>query len=324
MAKNDLKKHWNFYGNLNSFIRFDSGEYQSDLLKAFLENRPQDIKNTITRVCPRSLTDTMKIDSWGWVDKLVGPHGALRIAEEKIRSEYTALQKLMEEKTKEFPQAKNQQQRNRINNKINWAERRMKTLKQMGLIDFLSSHVVLPKYGFPVDVVDLTLLSNEQAGRNVRLERDLKIAISEFAPSSKIVANGYVWESTGLRVVPNRAWEENQYEVCENCGRFHISPAMGEFPEACEGCGSVLPKSKRHRFVIPIFGFISGTFSQTQKAGLYRPHTAFGSRPYFYDYERPEEETVDIWGIPVTRRYSHRGSLAVISRGQSGAGYRRG
>ncbi|GAJ16855.1 unnamed protein product, partial [marine sediment metagenome] len=49
-----------------------------------------------------------------------------------------------------------------------------------------------------------------------RLERDLRIAISEFAPGSQVVANGYIWESAGLKVVKDRALDEYWCAVCPN------------------------------------------------------------------------------------------------------------
>jgi len=48
----------------------------------------------------------------------------------------------------------------------------------------LASHTVIPKYGFPVDVVQLSTLHHSPEAKNIQLERDLRIAISEFAPGS--------------------------------------------------------------------------------------------------------------------------------------------
>ena len=41
----------------------------------------------------------------------------------------------------------------------------------------------MPKYGFPVDVVELKLLHHGEEARRLELERDLRIAIAEYAPA---------------------------------------------------------------------------------------------------------------------------------------------
>jgi len=51
------------------------------------------------------------------------------------------------------------------------------------------------------------------ASKDIKLERDLRMAISEFAPSSQVVANGYIWESAALRAVRNRTWTIYWYTV---------------------------------------------------------------------------------------------------------------
>ncbi len=49
----------------------------------------------------------------------------------------------------------------------------------------------MPKYGFPVDTVELHLSGHqERAKAGLQLSRDLSIAISEYAPGSQVVANG--------------------------------------------------------------------------------------------------------------------------------------
>jgi hypothetical protein len=55
------------------------------------------------------------------------------------------------------------------------------------LLGFLGSRNVLPKYGFPTDVVELRTnhLASTPEALKIELSRDLRIAISEFAPGSE-------------------------------------------------------------------------------------------------------------------------------------------
>jgi hypothetical protein len=48
----------------------------------------------------------------------------------------------------------------------------------------------------------------------VSLDRDLSIAIAEFAPTSKVVANKKVWTSYGLKKVAGREWDRRSYRRC--------------------------------------------------------------------------------------------------------------
>ena len=70
-----------------------------------------------------------------------------------------------------------------------WAKRRKTTIAEEDVLSFLSRKAVIPKYGFPVDVVELdTQRAGTQQGFDVTLARDLTIAIGEFAPTATLVA----------------------------------------------------------------------------------------------------------------------------------------
>ncbi len=57
------------------------------------------------------------------------------------------------------------------------------TIRSRDLLGYLGSKNVLPKYGFPTDVVPLqTDHLRASEAENIELERNLKQAISEFAP----------------------------------------------------------------------------------------------------------------------------------------------
>ena len=71
-----------------------------------------------------------------------------------------------------------------------------------------SRKAVIPKYGFPVDVVELdTQRTRTRQGYDVTLARDLTIAIGEFALTATLVAGKREWQSYGLKKVPEREWE---------------------------------------------------------------------------------------------------------------------
>jgi hypothetical protein len=86
-----------------------------------------------------------------------------------------------------------------------------------------------------VDVVELKTnhLAFEEAGR-VELQRDLRLALSEYAPGCEVVAAERIWVSGGLNKPSTRDWQEWYYPVCSSRRRFHYRQA--ELPAACPNC----------------------------------------------------------------------------------------
>lgn len=62
------------------------------------------------------------------------------------------------------------------------------TVRRRDLLNEFGRRGVLPKYGFPVDVVELhTEYLALDTAKDVELQRDLRLALSEFAPGSELV-----------------------------------------------------------------------------------------------------------------------------------------
>ena len=59
-------------------------------------------------------------------------------------------------------------------------------------ISALSSCGIIPKYGFPIDVIEL--LTDGYSARDVDLKRDMKIGLFEYAPGQVIVANKHEYD----------------------------------------------------------------------------------------------------------------------------------
>jgi hypothetical protein len=49
---------------------------------------------------------------------------------------------------------------------------------------------------------------------DISLQRDLSIAVAEFAPTSKLVANKREWTSYGLKKVLGKEWPRKLYKRC--------------------------------------------------------------------------------------------------------------
>ena len=82
-------------------------------------------------------------------------------------------------------------------------------------IDAFSSYSVLPKYGFPVDVIELQLPSKSRNKNNVSLDRDLRVGLYEYAPGQQITADRNSYTSTGFR--SHELLNYDKYRRCPAC-----------------------------------------------------------------------------------------------------------
>jgi superfamily II DNA/RNA helicase len=320
-----LRQFPDYFGNVNSFFRLDgSGVSGLEMIRKFLDERPTAILESLKRTIPESLHTSFGLTNWDWLKDFIENGGSLEIADAKIRDEYLDLEEFYQRKESDWINTKEQSKRNKLNLDMNWSKDRLETIKKKPLLDFLAGNTVIPKYGFPVDVVELAIYSHLPVAKKIQLERDLRIALSEFAPSSKVVAKGYLWESAGLRVIKNRAWDVYWYAICPQCSRFNIQKGtIEEKPPTlpCGNCESSIARTEIRRFITPIFGFVTSREADVKKPGESRPKKEFSTRPYFFNYRQPLEKYFQIGNFGIRCKYSSDGELAVVCKGKKGVGF---
>lgn len=133
-----------------------------------------------------------------------------------------------------------------------WAYQLEKWQEQL-LINQFPRLGFLPTYSFPVNSVQLEVLSGDRAHKNerpwekdIQLLRDARLGISEYAPGSQVIANGRVWESYGIGEYPRHFMPTRYYRECPNCRHVQTENARDEFNAGCPICGHpVLPTQIR-------------------------------------------------------------------------------
>ena len=193
-----------------------------------------------------------------------------------------------------------------------WAKRRAETIAREDVLSFLSRKAVIPKYGFPVDVVELTL---PEELRDIELTRDLRIAVSEYAPGQVLVANKHHVESVGVKIVPDRALPRKVFRYC----REHGSYVEGEYGSDMSQQGLICGcKGRGGEYVQPMFGF----FGRTAKERRSRPGQALPSM-YFVHGVAGDDVMFREYGDPACLRVSavSRRPVVVISTGKRGRGF---
>ncbi|HHT28322.1 MAG TPA: DEAD/DEAH box helicase [Firmicutes bacterium] len=265
-----FKEHDEVYDGDNRSELLNSDGYEK--LKAFLDQRPPYLKGLLAASIPDS-EGQYGINDWSWTDYLVGPDGTLEVAVRDFRATVAFLESERERyreagndgaayamaiKLRNFRADKN---KDRVDGRV----------PRRSLIDFLVRNNVLPKYGFPVDTVEL-LPSSDSAFESNRpqLQRDLQLAVAEYAPGSQIVADGMLYTSRYINRTPGRStqnWEYGWFASCENehCKQeVYIRDAALREDSKCRSCGQIIKRQHWRKTIEPRRGFIAGN-SETDK-----------------------------------------------------------
>ncbi|PKO03868.1 MAG: hypothetical protein CVU43_00700 [Chloroflexi bacterium HGW-Chloroflexi-5] len=312
-----VKNYYNIeMRNVGSFFAPDQGQDGRELLHNYLNSKPKELEVDIKNSIPEGLFDVLGIKNWEWVETLTNDEGlgVLDLAFDDVRQDITFLEELREHLYQEFNQKRNI-------NVAKLAEMQNKIITQIRereLLGFLGNRNVLPKYGFPSDVVELRtnhLYSTPEASR-IELSRDLRVAISEFAPGSEVIAAKRIWTSAGLKTHPRKVWQSQNYVVCKKCGKFYHGQNL---PATCT-CGELLVKVRE--FIIPETGFVASL--EVKMTGDDAPERTYASQTYFADYENEKikkfhESTEMIldtsFALTTLKRYSKYGWMALVNDG---------
>ena len=156
----------------------------------------------------------------------------------------------------------------------------------MGHIGFLVRNNVLPKYGFPVDTVELIPDINAVGrGKALQLARDLQMAIAEYAPGAEVVADGKMYVSRYIRKMPGKnadaAWEKGFYcPKCPTCGQpnFTKDPVAGSGRE-CVSCHTPIKRLSWRKTLEPRMGFCAE--KEARPVPMHRPEHDFKTDDYY-------------------------------------------
>ena len=223
-----------------------------------------------------------------WLDYLVSENGELTNAYYSLKNDIDNLQtaykkakEKMDSNQSAFFEAK------RIHGEI-------ETLKSENIISFLSRNNIIPKYGFPVDCVELKTTDNNYKKTPLRLQRDMKIAVSEYAPDSQIIADGMMYTSRYIAKPPNNNhdWKIYDYGVCNNlsCGNTNIKIHSFDTDKSMWECAFCNDRvTLKGAFIIPEFGFISEI--NPEKAYTKQPKKNYSGN-VFYIGNRNNEQNI--------------------------------
>ncbi|NLU64271.1 DEAD/DEAH box helicase [Rhodococcus sp. HNM0563] len=287
------------------FLQTEGADAPSTRVRSFLTPVPDDVRRALEQVIPETLRDALDLDGGKWVDELCA---LLDKAQGDLEVDVQTFESLIDDavKSRKFGDA------NRLEKTVN-------TIRGRQLLGYLANKNILPKYGFPVDTVELqTVHCQEPIGTRLELSRDLRQAIYDYAPGNQVVAGGKVWRSRGIRKIPRYELEQREYRVCEKCKRFESALTLSA-KEVCDGCGARLDMPRK--FIVPEFGFVADR--KATDVSTAPPERRWSGRSYVEDtgdvlspFFWPSSENPRVCATPGTRA-----TLAVVADGGGWKGF---
>ncbi len=288
------------------------------IFKKYIEEQPEDLMNYLKHVVSDDLQALYDVDHFGWVEKLFSDDdtntGVFVIAEQKYKADIEQLQNAYDNYNRQLssvtPGSKEY-------NDISWKSRSVnnsiRTIKEQQLISFLSRNNLIPKYGFPVDTVELKSVGQSSFMDSLRLDRDLFTAISEYAPESQIVADGKLITSRYVRKLGEYEWPKYNYTFCDHCKTLNRTLWTEDLSENCKQCGHPLIKTRHTQYIIPKFGFIVDN-KEPEPVGTSKPERTYkGAISYIGDGNKIENQNYSICAKKVIVGSSRMDELAVLN-----------
>ncbi|WP_024794783.1 DEAD/DEAH box helicase [Tomitella biformata] len=280
----------------------DGQDSPASQVRQFLTPVPAGIHDALVEVLPAHVAEAIGLESGAWVDRLCE---LLAIAETDLRNDIDTFVGLIEEAKAEEKLA--------LGGRL---QKTLKTIRERQLLGYLANKNILPKYGFPVDTVELrTMHCEADVGARLELSRDLSQAIFDYAPGNQVVAGGKLWTSRGLHKLPKRELPELKYRVCRECNQFECGHEL-DADALCPSCHVEFGRIRT--FVVPEFGFVADRKVDDVKAEP--PQRLWGGASYVENVG----DVVDVFewqstgGVEVTARAGTRARMAVVSEGMGG------
>ena len=299
------KNHPELFSSVDKFMGDSDANNGITAFAEYLSHKPEDLKQFLDGFLPNELSRSFGVQSFEWIDRLLGDDGLLVLAEKIYRHDINELE---EAAARAFVESRWG---------VDTLNQRIRVYKRERILTYLARSNIFPKYGFPVDTVEMTVVDRKNVMKSgLQLSRDLSMAISEYAPGSQIVANGKLITSRYIKKQPDRSWKMYRYCSCDVCqdlnNRLYISDE-DPVPSICSNCGSPLSLNKGGIYLIPEFGFEAE--DNIRKPGLRKPvRTYRGEVSYIGADTTEDEKGFQIGNASVLVRTGKSEEMAVLNR----------
>ena len=269
------------YAGDNQTVLLNEGGFER--LKSYLEQKPEDLRKLLLNSMPRKMHDRLGLANWSWAEKLCGDDGVLTIAVEDFRNTVKEMERQRDACHRRYDDEGAGAWSRSLRNYRCSAE---DNCGKKSLISFLVRNNVLPKYGFPVDTVELIPnISDMGRSKSLQLARDLQMAIADYAPGAQVVADGKMYISRYIRRMPGKnaemSWEKGFYcRECPFCGQPNFTKdPVGATGRECVSCHTIIKKYAWLKTLEPRLGFCAE--KEVHEVPMHRPEHDYKTDDYY-------------------------------------------
>ncbi|MBQ9057874.1 MAG: DEAD/DEAH box helicase [Atopobiaceae bacterium] len=297
----------------NDFLSLDSENPQGlTEVHQYLMSHPEKVEEQLDSLFKDNtvLTQMLGIEDWGWINSLTGQE-CIGANEGMGRLTRTHLIKHSDyERVMDGIRRADGRGDNKSVKSLYGAKER---LEQEKTIAILADGGVLPKYGFPTDLVELHLPSSSGFSGDgyLQLQRGMRQAVREYAPGAEIVAGKKLWKSVGIRRPKGQDLIIRNYGKCPHCEAFAWPIENYSDEYKCQVCDN--PVNLKRRMLIPSFGFEGE--EQTKGIGLHRPRAKGYTEVHFSQHWPLEAvaKSIEFCGGRIGSRYAGNAELCLVN-----------
>ena len=288
-----FRKYPAYFKSIDGLV-FDNGV---ELFKDYIKSHPNELKGYIDhRIIPGS--EYSEYHNFKWFDDIDGN-------DEKMIHFVESVQEL----AKEYEGAKQAALKDESYKEADYFSNQIEKLHRERVLDALSKYCVIPKYGFPVDVVELQVYDEGIRNNKYDLDRDLRIAISEYAPDSEVIVDGKKYTSQYVTLPKSSQYPRHYFCTCSNCGKINVF-ASKRVNNKCKYCGQDIESESASYFIEPIDGFKTGI---TKESTRMKPKRTYSGEVSYLGGGIKDEKILQI-GSLITVESSTNDELLVMNK----------
>ena len=288
-----FKRNESRFQNVELFVGDWKAPRATGDVRAFCA-RNEALRDSLRHIVPEDMHEKLGLGGDSWIEKITDANSRLGLAQQEVCADYNAMEDIL-------AQYRDQRGKGR---QIDRIEKRQDTIAKEKTLNFLSRKAVIPKYGFPVDVVELDTHPRRRGPTGVTLQRDLSQAIAEYAPGGKVVADKKEWKSCGVKKVHGKEWPVRYYARDRERNSWNFEQWHENPPQE--------PPAPLKKYLIPEFGFVTPIFGEPKEPKR-RAQRLYTTRPFF-PKSNTRHETQTLFGVKATKAVP--GKLVVLCEGK--------
>lgn len=281
-----------YFSSIDALVFGDGVE----AFKEYVSSHPEDLNEYINK---KILPGGVYSEYWNfkWFDEMDGN-------DQKMEHFVEYLQDLDKEYKEAMQYALNEEKYKEAEYYKNLSE----ALRKEDLISSLSKYCVIPKYGFPVDVVDLQIYRDGVKDNSYDLSRDLRVALSEYAPDSEVIVDKKKYTSKYVSLPKTSQFPRHYFCTCSNCKKVNVF--ISDRESKCKYCGESIATAHAEYYIEPINGFKTGI---TKESTRLKPRRSYSGEVSYLGQGKKDDSVLKL-GRYISVETSSEDRLLVINK----------